>query len=225
MNDKPTGLTPAQVGQPEKREIVRQAAVYASGVLNMAGHPAMQQLVEQVAQEFHVRIAAISIIDRDRQWFPACVGLSVDETTREVSFCARAIENPQDILTVLDARCDPHFASNQLVTGEPFIRFYMGCPIIDRSGRALGSLCVIDPEPRERVDPAERARLRELAQEASRIISHFEVSTGDRKVAHDTIGSQIEDLVRGGDESAVDELDAMLRRMERQEDRQRHRKP
>lgn len=224
MNEKLTGPTSADPGSPAMPEVVRQAAVYASGVLNMAGEPALQRLVELAAREFRVPIAAISILDHDRQWFPACVGLEMEETSREVSFCARAIEQPDQILAVLDATRDPRFCDNPLVTGESHIRFYLGCPILDGRGRALGSMCVIDVEPRERVDPAERERLREFAQEAASIIARVEISSDDRKGALDSIGAQIEDLVRAGDESLVVELDAMLRRMERQEDRLRQRK-
>ncbi|MCD2317067.1 GAF domain-containing protein [Sphingomonas sp. IC-11] len=224
MDEKLNGSTPADTGSHENREIVRQAAVYASGVLNMGGDPALQQLVEETAVAFRVPMAAVSIIDRDRQWFPACVGMDMEQTSRDVSFCAHAIEQPGEVLTVLNATRDPRFAANPLVTGEANIRFYLGCPILDRNGRALGSLCVIDVEPREHVDGAELTQLREFAQRAADIIGQPEVSASHRKHALDSISAQIEELVRAGDESIVDELDAMLRRIERQEDKERQRK-
>lgn len=224
MDEKLTGSVATDLGARAQHEVVRQAAVYASGVLNMAGHPAIRQLAESAAREFHVPIAAVSVVDRDRQWFPACIGLDLEETSREVSFCAHAIEQPLEILAVLDATRDPRFSANPLVTDFPGIRFYLGCPVLDRNGRALGALCVIDVEPHERVETVECERLRALAQEAASIIAHFEVSNGERKHALDSIGAQIEDLVRAGDESVVDELDAMLRRLERQEDKLRYRK-
>jgi GAF domain-containing protein len=221
MNEKLTGSVTGGHCSREKHEVVRQAAVYASGVLSMGGDPAMYQLVEQAAREFHVPMAAVSVVDRDRQWFPVSIGMDVGETAREVSFCAHAIEQPHEILTVLDASHDPRFCANPLVTGESHIRFYLGCPILDRSGLALGSLCVIDVQPRERVETAQYERLRELAQEAANIIAYVEVSTTDLKHAGDSIGEQIEDLVRAGEESVVSELDAMLRRIERQEEKLR----
>ncbi|OWK33104.1 GAF domain-containing protein [Sphingomonas mucosissima] len=221
MDEKLTDSVAGGHCSREKHEVVRQAAVYASGVLNMAGDPAMHQLVEHAAREFHVPVAAVSVVDRDRQWFPVSIGMDVPETAREVSFCAHAIEQPHEILTVLDASRDPRFCANPLVTGASHFRFYLGCPILDRSGLALGSLCVIDVQPRAQVETGEYERLRELAQKAANLIAYVEVSTTDLKHAGDSIGEQIEDLIRAGDDSVVGELDAMLRRIERQEEKLR----
>ncbi|SEI78894.1 GAF domain-containing protein [Sphingomonas sp. OV641] len=224
MEEKLTGPLLANSGPDAKQEIIRQAAVYASGVLSMAGDPALQQLVEQAAREFQVPIAALSIVDRDRQWFPACVGLDMEQTSREISFCAHAVIHPDQIMIVLDATLDPRFSANPFVTGPTNIRFYLGCPIRDRDGRALGTLCVIDVTSRARVTEADLDRLRDLARHAGDIILQPEVSARDRRQALDGISGQIEVLIRDGEEDGVDELDAMLRRLERQEERDRQRK-
>ncbi len=98
---------------------------------------------------FSTPIAAVSLVDDDRQWFKASVGLDVSETPRDVSFCAHAILSPTEALCVPDATKDPRFADNPLVTGEFGLRFYAGVPIIGPSGHPLGALCVIDRKPRE----------------------------------------------------------------------------
>ena len=94
-------------------------------------------------------IALVSLVDRDRQWFKSRVGLDVAETTRDIAFCSHAIvADSDDVFIVEDATLDDRFADNPLVTGDPSIRFYAGQPLHDTNGMPVGTLCVIDHEPR-----------------------------------------------------------------------------
>ena len=124
---------------------------------------AMFDRIAKLAQEFFgTPIALISLVEGDRQWFKSCYGLDVRETSREVSFCAYAIEL-DDVLVVPDATQDERFKHNALVTGEPGIRFYAGAPLRTPDGFNLGSLCVIDTVPRSDLDERERSILEHLA--------------------------------------------------------------
>jgi len=97
---------------------------------------------------FGVPIALVSLIDENRQWFKSCFGLPVKETDRDISFCGHAIL-ASGTLVINDALLDERFADNPLVTGEPNIRFYAGHPLRTMSGQAMGTLCIIDTEPRD----------------------------------------------------------------------------
>lgn len=92
-------------------------------------------------------IAAVTLLDQDRQWFKAKVGLDADQTTRDEAFCSYTILG-SDVMVVSDATDDDRFSANPLVTGDARIRFYAGAPLTTPSGHNLGSLCVIDREPR-----------------------------------------------------------------------------
>ena len=151
-------------------ETHRQKAVERSGVLKRRKDPALQKVVEQAAEMFRAPIAAISIIDRNRQWFVARTGLELEETPRAVSFCAHAIHRPAEPLVVRDARRDQRFSGNPLVMFAPHIRFYAGMPLTDRQGYPLGALCIIDSRPRQ--EQPDLFELSLLAREAERVIAH-----------------------------------------------------
>jgi GAF domain-containing protein len=108
-------------------------------------------------------MAMVTFVDRERQWFKAGVGHTAAETPREQAFCAHTILGTE-VMVVEDARLDARFTANALVTGDPHIRFYAGAPLIDGKGHALGSLCVIDREPRP-LPPGQHAALVALARQ------------------------------------------------------------
>lgn len=112
---------------------------------------AFDDIASLAAMLFRAPIALVSLVEHDFQWFKACIGLEVDSTTREVSFCAHAIaqDDLDKVFVIPDAMKDPRFKDNVLVTGPPHIRMYVGAPLVTQSGQAIGSLCVIDRVPRE----------------------------------------------------------------------------
>ena len=126
----------------------RLQALQRYDILDTLPESEYDDIVQLAAQLCGVPIALISLVDRDRQWFKAKAGLpGVSETERCVSFCTVAIER-EHVLVVEDASQDVRFSANPLVTGAPFIRFYAGAPIQSEDGFTLGTLCVIDREPR-----------------------------------------------------------------------------
>jgi len=116
-------------------------------VLDTPPTDAFDRITRLAARLFEVPIAMVNFIDRKHQWCLSAHGLSLERTAREVSFCARAIQQ-KDVMVVPDARTDERFADNPLVTGEPHIRFYAGAPLTAPNGYRLGTLCLIDDEPR-----------------------------------------------------------------------------
>jgi len=130
------------------------------GILDTAEDKLFRGFAEQaLAVMPGTSIAAISLIDTDRQWFKAIVGLSVKETSRSLSFCSHTIEETSGVMVVEDATCDPRFAGNSLVTSHPGIRFYAGV----RLTSGVGALCAIGRQPRQATED-EIMRLTKLAQ-------------------------------------------------------------
>jgi GAF domain-containing protein len=138
----------------------RLALLYELLLLDTPPEERFDKIVEFASSEFNVPICLISLIDANRQWFKARVGVDACETERDVSFCAHALLG-DEILLVPDALRDPRFHDNPLVLGPPHIRFYAGAPLACKDGMALGTLCVIDTVPRT-LDLVERAILESL---------------------------------------------------------------
>ncbi|MFN4361297.1 MAG: EAL domain-containing protein [Hylemonella sp.] len=160
MND---ALPPSGLMQDEaERQRLQTLQDYA--VLDTAPEAGFDEITHLAAQWLRVPIVLVSLVDTERQWFKSWVGLEAPETPRSVSFCSVAIERPQQMLIVPDARLDPRFRDNPLVTGEPGIRFYAGAPLVMPDGQALGTLCVIDRQPRD-FGPQERETLSLLARQ------------------------------------------------------------
>ena len=153
----------APIPQNEKK---RLKVLWQYEVLDTVPEEVFDDLTELAARICEAPIALISLVDEKRQWFKSKVGTTVNETSRDLSFCAYAI-NQADLFIVPDATRDERFADNPLVTSDPKIRFYAGAPLITPDGHALGTLCVIDKVPRE---------LRPEQQQALRILSRHVVS-------------------------------------------------
>jgi len=138
----------------------RLALLHALLLLDTPPEQRLDKIVEFASTEFEVPICLISLVDANRQWFKARVGLAVCETGRDISFCAHALGSDA-VLMIPDALQDPRFHDNPLVTGAPHIRFYAGAPLILRDGLAIGTLCLIDIRPRT-LDTVALAILRSL---------------------------------------------------------------
>lgn len=146
-----------------KEEFARQRALDTYRILDTMPETAYDDIVQLASTLCGVPTALVSLIDRDRQWFKARVGMALSETRRDVAFCDHAIRQPQELLEVPDAQRDPRFAQNPLVRGEDGIRFYAGMPLVTPGGAAIGTVCVIDTQPRE-LDASQRAALAALAR-------------------------------------------------------------
>ncbi len=137
-------------------EAARLEGLRRYGILDTPQERDFDDLVLLASHVCGTPIAAVSIVDRDRQWFKARVGLDVAETPRDVAFCAHAILG-RGLMVVPDAQHDARFAANPLVVGEPHVRFYAGAPLVTQDGVALGTLCVIDRVARTLLPEQERA--------------------------------------------------------------------
>ena len=146
-------------------------------ILDTAPEARFDRLTRLAKRVFRVPIVLISLVDENRQWFKSRQGLDAPETPRDISFCGHAILG-NDVLMIPDAALDPRFSDNPLVLGEPHIRFYAGCPLAVSGGTKLGTLCLIDREPRQ-LDAEEIELLRDLASMAEQEIASVHLATVD----------------------------------------------
>ena len=183
-------------------ESARQARLDKLGVLDTLPQPAFDHITELASQICGAPVALITLIDRDRQWFKSRVGLAVEQTARDVSFCDHAILDPGQLMVVEDASKDPRFADNPLVLGEHHVRFYAGSPIVTEDGYALGTVCVIDHRPRV-LEPAQRAALCSLSSLVATLLEseRLQREEAKRNSAEERRRSQIfQTLLQAGSE-------------------------
>jgi GAF domain-containing protein len=168
-------MSPGHVGfvpaPPHPREAARLAALKEYGVLDTPPEVAFDDIVFLASHICRTPMALVSLVDESRQWFKAKVGTELQETSREVAFCAHAILEPGEMLVVPDAREDPRFATNPMVTGEPKVRFYAGAPLNSPEGLPLGTLCTFDLVPR-RLTPEQARAMAALSRE---VMVHLEM--------------------------------------------------
>ncbi|GGZ56915.1 hypothetical protein GCM10008101_07980 [Lysobacter xinjiangensis] len=160
-------------------ETARIAAMGRMGLIGFERDERCQRYARIAAKVFQAPIAAVSILGPSDQWFRGCEGLASQGTARAISFCGHAIHEPR-IFEVQDATLDSRFADNPLVVGEPYVRYYAGCPIRIPGELAVGALCIIDRVPR-RLAPEQMMLLRDLADclqsEMSTLLSVSDMDT------------------------------------------------
>lgn len=158
-------------------EATRIDTLRALNILDTSPEERFDRLTRLAKRLFNVPMALVSLVDTDRQWFKSCVGLDATQTPRDVSFCGHAILG-DDVFLIPNAALDPRFGDNPLVLGPPNIRFYAGCPLKVANGSTLGTLCVIDREPREFTGD-DLALLRDLARMAEQELAAVQLATMD----------------------------------------------
>ncbi len=145
-------------------EALRLETLNRYRILDTPDEKDFDDIVRLAAAICETPVSLVSLVDRDRQWFKGRYGFAANQTPRKVSFCAHSILTPDEPLVVPDAALDPRFADNDLVTGEPGVRFYAGCPLVTPDNYALGTLCVIDRRPRS-LSPSQLEALRILSRQ------------------------------------------------------------
>ena len=155
------GSVPVTADEAEQR---RLQALRRYRVLDTPPEPGFDDITTLAARLFDVPVVLISLVDADRQWFKARLGVDVAQTGPELSFCRLAIRTPDRVMVVPDARLDLRFSDSPLVTGDLQLRFYAGAPLVTPEGEALGTLCVMDRQ-RRGFDPGQVETLAALARQ------------------------------------------------------------
>jgi GAF domain-containing protein len=148
-----------QLSGSEKK---RLKVLWQYDILDTVPETIFDDLTELAARICEAPIALISLVDEQRQWFKSKLGVTIEETSRDVSFCSHAIRE-EGLFIIPDASKDDRFSKNPLVTAAPKIRFYAGAPLVSPDGYALGTLCVLDKVPRV-LRPDQKVALSVLAR-------------------------------------------------------------
>ena len=162
--------------KPTPREAERLAAVRRYDILDSPPDGAFDRITTMAARRFGVPIAIISVVDEDRIWFKSHQGLPVEQIDREPGLCASAILGDTPYL-IEDARTDPRSLSNPLVAGDFGLRFYAAVPLRTSDGHNLGTLCVIDKEPR----PIDNEQIEDLKDLATIVMDQLELGLSARR--------------------------------------------
>jgi len=159
-------------------EAQRVSALRSLLILDTPAEERFDRITRMARKLLGTDIALVSLVDSDRQWFKSAQGLGAPQTGRDISFCGHAIHG-EDAFVICDARNDPRFADNPLVVGDPSIRLYAGQPLHAPDGHRVGTLCVIDREPRT-LGPEELVTLKDLAVTVERELEAQALSASEQ---------------------------------------------
>ncbi|MCC8537259.1 GAF domain-containing protein [Xanthomonas axonopodis pv. poinsettiicola] len=148
---------------PKADEASRQQVLDGYRIVDSLPEDTYQDIVQVAAALCETPIALMSLVDRDRQWFKARLGVDLQQTDRSQAVCDHAIREPSNLMEVPDLTQDPRFRDISVVTGDTGARFYAGMPLVTDDGVALGTVCVLDTEPR-RLNDMQRTGLQALAR-------------------------------------------------------------
>jgi two-component sensor histidine kinase len=184
----------------------RLAALRSYGILDTPREADFDDVVKVASAVCQTPISVINLIDHRRQWFKAEVGLGMRETPIDSSICAHAILQP-GLFIVPDTTQDRRFADNPLVTGEPRLRFYAGALLETPDGLPLGTVCVLDYEPRE-LDETQKAFLRLMANQVMRLIELRRINAAEHsaRIQAEQLVRENETLIREGDHRVMNSL-------------------
>ncbi|WP_031594160.1 GAF domain-containing protein, partial [Pantoea agglomerans] len=158
-------------------EAQRLSQLRALNIMNTPAEERFDRLTRLARRLYDVPIALVSLLEADHQWFKSAQGYEPAGSPRDISFCGHAILQ-DEIMIVEDAAEDERFYDNPLVTGEPHIRFYAGCPLRAPGGAKMGTLCIIGREPRQ-FNEEDQATMRDLAAMAEAELVAFQTATCD----------------------------------------------
>jgi len=158
-------------------EQIRLETLRSLDILDTPAEEQFDRLTRTAKRLFGVPIALVSLVDENRQWFKSCMGLNTRETSRDISFCGHAILG-NGVFIIPDALADERFSDNPLVLNEPNIRFYAGCPLRAPNGSKLGTLCIIDRQPKNFGNEDIEA-LMDLASMVERELAAVQMATMD----------------------------------------------
>ena len=160
-----------------ENEAKRLETLLSLNVLDTQPEERFDRLTRLTKRLFNVPMAMVSLIDAKRQWFKSKSGIEINETPRDISFCAHSILG-NEVFVVPDALVDERFADNPLVLNEPHYRFYAGCPLKAPNGQKLGALCIVDNQPRYFAEE-DIQMLKDLASIVERELAAVQIATHD----------------------------------------------
>lgn len=158
-------------------ECIRLDALHALNILDTPAEERFDRLTRLAKRLFDVPMSLVSLVDSDRQWFKSNIGVEVPETPRDISFCGHAVLE-EGVFAIHDTALDERFSDNPLVTGDPKIRFYAGCPIRGNDSNKVGTLCILDIRPREFTEE-DASLLKDLAHMVEQEIAAVQLATMD----------------------------------------------